>query len=648
MPINIRMHPKEVLKLSPKILVIGVGGAGGNAVNNMIGAGLDGVEFLVCNTDNQALERSYCETRLQLGENVTGGLGAGAKPEIGREAAEESIDDVMRYLDGVNMVFVTAGMGGGTGTGAAPVIAKAAREKGILTVGVVTKPFRFEGSYRMKMAEAGIDQMQDYVDTLIVIPNQNLFRVANEKTTFAEAFRLADSVLQSAVKGVTDLMIRPLDVNLDFADIRSVMLEMGKAMMGTGEATGDDRATRAAEAAINNPLLDDVSMKGARGVIINVSGGSDMTLFEVDQACNYISQEVDPDANIIFGSSTDESLTGMMRVTVVATGMDVAEDKSRNGVAGGRGWSPGISTERRTLDRLPLENARQVEPSYQTPMSYAQMAQAARPVTPLAAVSAFTRKLETELETPARRDHALRGFAAGDITGKKPDAAAPQQAQPDLSQGFSRGTPLRGAVVNNAFIPPAAAEADKTRADTYSAQIHSQSPRHIDINVGDGMAAPAPAQAFAAPQQPVYEPVQSSLLPPVRPAATEAVMADAMAGAEPSSTVDLPALAPQAAPGFMRRAAMDAPMSPRRRAASLLDRLTSTLRSSHETADIAVIGQPTGVLPEPEVRSRSVVSSRDQGRPEQGNLAIDAPSIKAEQALDDELDIPAFLRRQAN
>ncbi|MEM9469953.1 MAG: cell division protein FtsZ [Pseudomonadota bacterium] len=323
--LNIRIQTSEVQKLSPKITVVGVGGAGGNAVNNMISSALEGCEFLVCNTDAQALEGSLCENTLQLGAHVTGGLGAGAKPEVGEKAAHESLDEVMQYLDGSNMAFITAGMGGGTGTGAAPVIAKACRDSGILTVGVVTKPFHFEGTHRMRQAEAGIEEMQDYVDTLIVIPNQNLFRIANEKTTFAEAFKMADGVLQSGVRGVTDLMVMPGLINLDFADIRSAMLEMGKAMMGTGEGEGERRATDAAEAAINNPLLDDVSMKGARGVIINVTGGHDMTLYEVDEACNRIRDEVDPNANIIFGSTFDEKLEGSMRVSVVATGIDGAE-----------------------------------------------------------------------------------------------------------------------------------------------------------------------------------------------------------------------------------------------------------------------------------------------------------------------------------
>ncbi|AWU94165.1 cell division protein FtsZ [Azospirillum ramasamyi] len=316
--------PQIEPELKPRITVFGVGGAGGNAVNNMIKSNLEGVDFVVGNTDAQALKGSLCEKRIQLGTGTTRGLGAGSKPDVGRASAEEQIDEIVQYLEGSNMVFITAGMGGGTGTGAAPVIARAARERGILTVGVVTKPFHFEGGHRMRLAEGGIAELQQYVDTLIIIPNQNLFRIANEKTTFADAFKMADDVLHSGVRGVTDLMVMPGLINLDFADIRSVMTEMGKAMMGTGEASGERRAIEAAEAAISNPLLDDVSMKGARGVLINITGGYDMTLFEVDEAANRVRDEVDPDANIIFGSTFDSSLDGVMRVSVVATGIDAA------------------------------------------------------------------------------------------------------------------------------------------------------------------------------------------------------------------------------------------------------------------------------------------------------------------------------------
>ena len=323
MSINLSI-PRDDHDLKPRISVVGVGGAGGNAVNNMIRSNLVGCEFLICNTDAQAMAQSLAERRIQLGVGVTRGLGAGSRPDVGRAAAEEALDEIMQSLGGSNMVFITAGMGGGTGTGAAPVIARAAREAGILTVGVVTRPFQFEGNNRMRLAEAGILELQKFVDTLIIIPNQNLFRVANERTTFADAFKMADDVLHSGVRGVTDLMVMPGLINLDFADIRAVMGEMGKAMMGTGEAEGDRRAIDAAEAAISNPLLEDVSMKGARGVLINITGGPDMTLFEVDEAANRIREEVDSEANIIFGSTFDERLAGRMRISVVSTGIDAA------------------------------------------------------------------------------------------------------------------------------------------------------------------------------------------------------------------------------------------------------------------------------------------------------------------------------------
>ena len=320
-------------ELGPKITVIGVGGAGNNAVNNMIRYNLQGVGYLACNTDAQHLTQSLVpeDKKIQLGLEITQGLGAGSHPEVGRASAEESKDMIIRHIKGSNMVFITAGMGGGTGTGAAPVIAQAARELGILTVGVVTKPFNFEGPHRTRTAISGIKEMEQHVDTLIIIPNQNLFRISNEKTTFKDAFKLADDVLYSGVRGVTDLMVMPGLVNLDFADIRTVMTEMGKAMMGTGEASGENRAIAAAEAAIANPLLDDVSMRGAKGVLINITGGLDMTLFEVDEAANRIREEVDADltteTNIIFGSTFDEEMQGTLRVSVVATGIDSESSK---------------------------------------------------------------------------------------------------------------------------------------------------------------------------------------------------------------------------------------------------------------------------------------------------------------------------------
>ncbi|MDP2149774.1 MAG: cell division protein FtsZ [Parvibaculum sp.] len=316
---SIEMIEVEEFNLGTQIKVIGVGGGGGNAVEHMIARSVQGVEFICANTDAQSLSRSAAHKTIQLGNT---GLGAGSKPDKGREAAEVAVDSIREAIAGAHMLFITAGMGGGTGTGAAPVIARAARENGILTVGVVTKPFQFEGSRRMRLAEEGIRDLQQYVDTLIIIPNQNLFRVANENTTFADAFGMADQVLHSGVAGITDLMMKPGLINLDFADVRTVMNEMGKAMMGTGEASGENRAIEAAEAAISNPLLDEVSMKGAKGVLINITGGMDLTLYEVDEAANRIRSEVDPDANIIVGSTFDNSLDGRMRVSVVATGIE--------------------------------------------------------------------------------------------------------------------------------------------------------------------------------------------------------------------------------------------------------------------------------------------------------------------------------------
>ena len=319
MTINLKVP--DLTELKPRITVFGVGGAGGNAVNNMIASGLRGIEFVVANTDAQALLSSSAERRIQMGHHVTEGLGAGSKPDIGAAAAEEAMADIKAHLAGVHMTFITAGMGGGTGTGAAPVIARASREEGILTVGVVTKPFQFEGQRRMRAAESGIMELQKYVDTLLIIPNQNLFRVANEKTTFADAFAMADDVLRAGVSCITDLMVKEGLINLDFADVRTIMAGMGKAMMGTGESSGDRRAIEAAEAAISNPLLDDVSMKGASGLLVSITGGNDLTLYEVDEAASRIREEADPEANIIVGATFDDELDGSIRVSVVATGL---------------------------------------------------------------------------------------------------------------------------------------------------------------------------------------------------------------------------------------------------------------------------------------------------------------------------------------
>jgi cell division protein FtsZ len=373
MSINLKIP--DIREMKPRITVFGVGGAGGNAVNNMIAAGLQGVDFVVANTDAQALTMSKAERIVQMGVQVTEGLGAGSQPEVGRAAAEEAIDEIRDHLTGAHMVFVTAGMGGGTGTGASPVVAKVARELGILTVGVVTKPFQFEGARRMRYAEAGIVELQKHVDTLLIIPNQNLFRVANEKTTFADAFAMADQVLYSGVACITDLMVKEGLINLDFADVRAVMKEMGKAMMGTGEASGEKRAITAADAAVANPLIDDASMKGAKGLLVSITGGKDLTLYEVDEAATRIRGEVDQDANIIVGATFDESLEGIIRVSVVATGIDAAGAAQRPTPAETRAaeiTSKIRSEARRSAERV----ARETQPAATAP-AIADAAQAA-------------------------------------------------------------------------------------------------------------------------------------------------------------------------------------------------------------------------------------------------------------------------------
>lgn len=358
-------------ELKPRITVFGVGGAGGNAVNNMIEQNLEGVEFVVANTDAQALQQSKATSKIQMGIKVTEGLGAGARPTVGAAAAEETIEEIVDHLAGAHMCFITAGMGGGTGTGAAPIIAQAARELGVLTVGVVTKPFQFEGNKRMRQAEEGIEALQKVVDTLIIIPNQNLFRLANERTTFTEAFALADDVLYQGVKGVTDLMVRPGLINLDFADVRAVMDEMGKAMMGTGEASGENRAVEAAEKAIANPLLDEISLNGAKGVLINITGGYDLTLFELDEAANIIREKVDPDANIIVGSTLDTSMEGTLRVSVVATGIDATAENKADAPVTRRSIAAPLPSQFSAPAAAPVEPRREAPMAAAAPVQYA-------------------------------------------------------------------------------------------------------------------------------------------------------------------------------------------------------------------------------------------------------------------------------------
>jgi len=419
MTINIQLPQKPSNNLKPMITVIGVGGAGGNAVNNMIASNLEGVNFVVANTDAQALENSSCQKKIQLGTRATQGLGAGAAPQVGASAAEESIDEIESHILGSHMVFITAGMGGGTGTGAAPVIAKLAKENNILTVGVITKPFMFEGAHRMRTAESGILELQKYVDTLIIIPNQNLFRLANERTTFADAFKMADDVLHSGVGGITDLMVMPGLINLDFADIRAVMSEMGKAMMGTGEAEGERRALDAAEAAISNPLLDDISMKGARGVLINITGGLDLTLFEVDEAANRIREEVDPDANIIFGSTFNKDMSGRIRVSVVATGIGM--DKQQAAISAAAAVTPQntgytATDPRRTASFSPMTGSQipKVQPSFYP--SPAQQAQAAK--ADLFQVQAQPHAPEPTINMDEPKQHTVQQNSASEYENK--------------------------------------------------------------------------------------------------------------------------------------------------------------------------------------------------------------------------------------
>ncbi|HEX9790037.1 MAG TPA: cell division protein FtsZ [Kiloniellales bacterium] len=462
--------PAGESQIAPRIVVIGVGGAGGNAVNNMIESKLAGVEFLVANTDAQALQQTLCERTIQLGRGITQGLGAGSHPEVGRAAAEEALEEIMGALEGANMVFITAGMGGGTGTGAAPIIARAAREAGILSVGVVTKPFQFEGARRMRMAEAGIGELTEFVDTLIVIPNQNLFRVANEKTTFAEAFKTADRVLHSGVRGVTDLMVMPGLINLDFADIRSVMTEMGKAIMGTGEGEGERRALAAAEAAISNPLLDDVSMQGARGVLINITGGLDLTLFEVDQAANRIREEVDPEANIIFGSIFDPAMEGKMRVSVVATGIEAEKTKRPRAVPislvvsqrSGKSISPAGRTEPVIAKQPETPPAAKALPPAETSAAAAPATVAPGPVS--------TAPLSPAPASPPRGDSGADKSFFQRLAPAKPSTQSAGLSGDDKTPRQASGQPVLGGHSSSSAAPnlranPAPREAASTAAE---------------------------------------------------------------------------------------------------------------------------------------------------------------------------------------
>ena len=576
MTLNLNV-PKTHANLMPRITVIGVGGAGGNAVNNMILANLEGVEFLIANTDAQAIQLSMCQRCIQLGRNITQGLGSGSRPDIGRAAAEEALDEVLTELDGTNMVFITAGMGGGTGTGAAPVIARAAREAGILTVGVVTKPFHFEGVHRMRMAEAGITELTEHVDTLIVIPNQNLFRVANEKTTFADAFKMADDVLHSGVRGVTDLMVMPGLINLDFADIRAVMTEMGKAMMGTGYAEGENRAIAAAEAAISNPLLDDVSMRGARGVLINVTGGPDMTLFEVDETANRIREEVDPDANIIFGSTFDANMAGGMRVSVVATGIDAEAMVSPRPVTLSLVSAQGEAAG--TQPKAEVEPAAKPEPAYQ----------------PAAAAPTFGGQ---------RRVAGSAVFA----TSQSVAHAVAAEAEPEFAMPAPEKIPDAVAMASNSTSAPAPATAAR-------AADESAPRRFAATAVAEGGRAPH-SQAISAPS--FDRKRAQSLFAKMTSGAARALQSAAQAG-DPWSPVNGPASvsAPAARPLPAARPAARA--------------------------------EPTVATPAPRPTARPAVPSEPQAGTQTRLTGLDtAERSKSGPSAEDLLEIPAFLRRQAN
>ena len=602
MTLNLSL-PQDPFDIRPKITVVGVGGAGGNAVNNMIRSKLEGVDFLVANTDAQALQQSLCERRIQLGSTVTKGLGAGARPDVGRMAAEEAVRDIAEQLAGSNMVVITAGMGGGTGTGAGPVVAQIAREQGVLTVGVVTKPFHFEGSHRMKMAEYGITELQNYVDTLIIIPNQNLFRIANEKTTFADAFKMADEVLYSGVRGVTDLMVMPGLINLDFADIRAVMSEMGKAMMGTGEATGDNRAIAAAEAAISNPLLDEISMKGARGVLINITGGMDMTLFEVDEAANRIRDEVDPDANIIFGSTFDQSLEGKIRISVVATGIDAqSQTQPRpNSVFGNLSLVP------RTMQASQPQAAS--GDGGDRVVARAEAGYAAPAVAPMTAHAV----------TPQARP---AGF--GMVTTKV--------AQPTMSAGQQPMThPTMGATALQA--QPARQPILKDEMAALDRLIQRPVER-VERPIDDRPFIAPPASEPAMRVQPqVAEPVvPQARMPEPQPAPQMSAPASSLASSLQIPTPQAPIIQPPAL-------TIDPPhVEQRRRAPSLFEKVTSRL-----TGQQAQKAPPAPQAPRPQMERRT------EPAPMQPQLQLDpADRMSISRQEEDMLDIPAFLRRQAN
>jgi cell division protein FtsZ len=653
MTLNLSL-PQNPHEIKPRITVIGVGGAGGNAVSNMIRSNLEGVEFIIANTDAQALAQSQCARRIQLGQGITQGLGAGSRPDIGRAAAEETIDTVIEELAGSNMVFITAGMGGGTGTGAAPVVARAAREHGILTVGVVTKPFHFEGLHRMRLADSGIQELQQYVDTLIIIPNQNLFRIATEKTTFADAFAMADQVLHSGVRGVTDLMVMPGLINLDFADIRSVMTEMGKAMMGTGEAEGEGRAVTAAERAVSNPLLDDVSMKGARGVLINITGGPDMTLFEVDEAATRIREEVDPEANIIFGSTFDQDLTGKIRISVVATGIEaVGQAATPRPVslslvaAGGRVVStpahqpaeaPSVlRAERRDMVDAPPAAVMSAQPATSGALA---MAMETRPASAMTAPK----------PAPAMPAPAMTAPAVATPPVPAPAMTAPAAvSQPQTDAGMSLARDLAAtASPTVAATAPAAAPAP--------APVPQMSTPRIEER--PFIAPPPVERASASATRPAMSaPAASTMMASAAPTAAASSMA--------SPTMTPPTMTSSSARSSTASAVSEAP----RRAANLFARVTGGSglfgrATKPEPAAPAEAPVPASAAPAPRLQAPTMPAQPPSQPVAQPRATTTAPqSAEAQQRLagldpkdriaptraeEEFFEIPAFLRRQAN
>jgi cell division protein FtsZ len=601
----LNLTPPDISELKPRITVFGVGGAGGNAVNNMITAGLQGVDFVVANTDAQALTMSKAQRIVQMGTQVTQGLGAGSQPDVGAAAAQEVIDELRDHLSGANMVFVTAGMGGGTGTGAAPVIARTAREMGILTVGVVTKPFHFEGMRRMRTAEAGIAELHKVVDTLLIIPNQNLFRVANEKTTFADAFAMADQVLYSGVACITDLMVKEGLINLDFADVRAVMKEMGKAMMGTGEATGEKRALTAAEAAIANPLIDDSSMKGARGLLISITGGKDLTLFEVDEAATRIREEVDQDANIIVGATFDENLDGIIRVSVVATGIEQAQI-ARNAAA-----APAVATA----------------------------ATATATTSPDNRLAELTARLRADNARLAERAQKLE------------PASAPQAVAPAPAQAAAAPAQRSSSTVERAALAAIAAAVETPQAPIQPASY------------GDVTVRPIAQKPTLFPDH--NEAARSE---PEQPATPETFIPQAAERA-PVRTPRMPKFEdlPMTAQAEIRQARGDAEEEhPQKSKLSLLQRLANVgLGRRDEETEPPIAARSSGpamapLPPLPDRKPQRTVAqqmaanhdpvSEYAKRPAPQGLDIHgrpAPVAAAPQG-DDHLDIPAFLRRQAN